>query len=79
VRHPGMKVIHVPDQGHAPLLDDAPTTIAAIGSFVAACDGASPGPSPTFPTGTAERRFCGSPGDETQVKSMLHCRESFVV
>lgn len=36
-RHPGMETIEVPDQGHAPLLEDA-ATIAAIVSFVAACD-----------------------------------------
>jgi pimeloyl-ACP methyl ester carboxylesterase len=36
-RHPGMAVIEVPDQGHAPLLEDT-MTIAAITSFMAACD-----------------------------------------
>jgi pimeloyl-ACP methyl ester carboxylesterase len=38
-RHPGMETFEVPDQGHAPLLDDA-ATIGRIASFVAACDAA---------------------------------------
>jgi pimeloyl-ACP methyl ester carboxylesterase len=36
-RHPGMEVLEVPDQGHAPLLDDD-ATIGRIASFLAACD-----------------------------------------
>ena len=36
-RHPGMETIEVPDQGHAPLLEDA-ATVTAIVSFVGACD-----------------------------------------
>jgi pimeloyl-ACP methyl ester carboxylesterase len=36
-RHPNMEVLEVPDQGHAPLLDDT-ATIARIAAFVAACD-----------------------------------------
>ena len=38
-RRPDMEVVTVPDQGHAPLLDDAPT-IAAIAAFAAKCDAA---------------------------------------
>ncbi len=36
-RRPDMEVVTVPDQGHAPLLDDA-YTIAAIAAFAAKCD-----------------------------------------
>jgi pimeloyl-ACP methyl ester carboxylesterase len=36
-RRPDMEVVLVPDQGHAPLLSDAPT-IAAIAAFAAKCD-----------------------------------------
>jgi pimeloyl-ACP methyl ester carboxylesterase len=36
-RRPDMEVVTVPDQGHAPLLDDA-RTIAAITAFAAKCD-----------------------------------------
>jgi pimeloyl-ACP methyl ester carboxylesterase len=32
--HPGLEVVHVPDEGHAPLLADAPT-IARIEAFIA--------------------------------------------
>ena len=36
-RKPDMQLVQVPDQGHAPLLDDAPT-MAAIAGFCAGCD-----------------------------------------
>lgn len=36
-RHPGLDVVEVPDEGHAPLLADAPT-IARILGFCARCD-----------------------------------------
>ncbi len=41
-RRPDMEVVTVPDQGHAPLLDDA-RTIAAIAAFAAKCDAARAG------------------------------------
>jgi hypothetical protein len=31
--HPGLEVVHVPDEGHAPLLADAPT-LARIEAFI---------------------------------------------
>jgi pimeloyl-ACP methyl ester carboxylesterase len=53
-RHPRLRSITVPAEGHAPLLRDAPT-IAAIGSFFAETDqphephrGASPRSGPTY-------------------------------
>lgn len=39
-RRPDMEVVEVPDEGHAPLLADAPT-MARIVAFCARCDGAS--------------------------------------
>jgi len=39
-RHPGMRVIEVPGQGHAPLLTE-PGLIAEIVAFVRSCDGGS--------------------------------------
>ena len=36
-RHPGMRVIEVPNQGHAPLLFE-PGLIAEIVAFVRSCD-----------------------------------------
>jgi pimeloyl-ACP methyl ester carboxylesterase len=36
-RHPGLETVTVPGQGHAPLLDDAPT-LAAISAFLARAD-----------------------------------------
>ena len=39
LRHPRVRVlVEVPDEGHAPLLADAPTT-ARIVAFCARCDG----------------------------------------
>lgn len=40
-RHPDLDVVEVADQGHAPLLADAPT-IARIAAFCARCDGSIP-------------------------------------
>lgn len=37
-RRPDLEIVEVPDQGHAPLLEDAPT-IAAIAAFVERCEG----------------------------------------
>lgn len=37
--HPGLEVVHVPDEGHPPLLTDAPT-IARIEAFIAKADAA---------------------------------------
>lgn len=37
-RRPDLEIVEVPDQGHAPLLEDAPT-IARIAAFVRRCEG----------------------------------------
>jgi pimeloyl-ACP methyl ester carboxylesterase len=36
-RHPNLRTLTVPDQGHAPLLSD-PETVETIGTFLAAND-----------------------------------------
>jgi hypothetical protein len=36
-RHPNLRAVTVPDQGHAPLLKE-PETVEAIGTFLAAND-----------------------------------------
>jgi hypothetical protein len=46
-RHPRLETITVRGQGHAPLHKDTPT-IAAIGDFLARCDGETYAGAPRF-------------------------------